>query len=94
MPPMHMMGVATMKFRPISMSICTCWTSLVPRVIRVGAPKTLTSFAEKLVTLRNTPRRRSRPNAMAALDPKYTPAIAVATWISATPSITPPVRQM
>ena len=54
MPPMHMMGVATMKFRPISTSICTCWTSLVPRVISVGAPNVLTSLAEKLVTLRNT----------------------------------------
>ena len=94
MPPMHMMGVATMKFSPISMSIWTCWTSLVPRVISVGAPKTLTSLAEKLLTLRNTPRRRSRPNAIAAFEPKYTPAIAVATWTSATPSMSPPVRQM
>ena len=70
MPPMHMIGVATMKFSPISTSICTCCTSFVPRVIRVAAPKRLTSFAEKRVTLRNTSRRRSRPKAMAALDPK------------------------
>ena len=39
MPPMHMIGVDTIKFRPISTSIWTCWTSFVPRVIRVGAPK-------------------------------------------------------
>ena len=69
-PPMHMMGVATMKFSAMSMSIWTCCTSLVPRVIRVGAPKRLTSRAEKLLTLRNTPRRRSRPNAIAAFEPK------------------------
>ena len=84
MPPMHMMGVATMKFSPISTSIWTCWTSLVPRVMRVGAPNVFTSLAEKLVTLRNTPRRRSRPTAMAVLEPKYTPAMAVPTWTKAT----------
>ncbi len=37
-PPMDMIGTMTMKFRVISTSICTCWTSLVARVMRVGAP--------------------------------------------------------
>jgi hypothetical protein len=46
MPPMHIIGVATMKFRPSSTSICTCWTSLVPRVISDGAPKRPISRAE------------------------------------------------
>ena len=36
MPPMHMIGAATNRVQVISTSICTCWTSLVLRVIRDG----------------------------------------------------------
>ena len=46
MPPTAMIGTATMKFRPIRVSIWTWLTSLVPRVISVGAPKRPSSSAE------------------------------------------------
>ena len=52
MPPMHMIGVETMKFSVISTSICTCCTSFVPRVIRVAVPKRPSSSALSESTLR------------------------------------------
>ena len=39
MPPIAMMGAATMKFMNSRNVICTCWTSFVPRVTRVAVPK-------------------------------------------------------
>ena len=44
--PTIMIGADTIIVKPISTSICTCWTSLVSRVISDGAPKWLTSRAE------------------------------------------------
>ena len=70
MPPMHMIGVETMKFRVMSTSSCTCCTSLVPRVMRVPEPNRLSSRAPSESTLRYTSRRRSRPTAMAVRAPK------------------------
>nr|BFE69093.1 hypothetical protein GCM10020092_023940 [Actinoplanes digitatis] len=46
MPPTHMIGAATISRNVISTSICTCWTSLVVRVISEGAPNRSTSRAE------------------------------------------------
>ena len=37
-PPTIMIGAATIIVQVISTSICTCWTSLVLRVISDGAP--------------------------------------------------------
>ena len=45
-PPMAVMGAATSSVQDSSTSICTCCTSFVMRVIRVGAPKVPTSWAE------------------------------------------------
>ena len=45
-PPMAVIGAATSSVHVIKTSICTCWTSLVIRVISDGAPKKPTSFAE------------------------------------------------
>ena len=47
-PPMHMIGAATSSVQVISTSICTCVTSLVLRVISVGAPKWATSRSENV----------------------------------------------
>ena len=47
MPPTHMIGAVTIIVKVISTSICTCWTSLVVRVISDGAPNLPTSRAEK-----------------------------------------------
>jgi hypothetical protein len=93
-PPAHMMGAATMKLSPMSTSIWICWTSLVPRVMRVGAPKPLTSREPKEPTCRCTARRRSRPVPIAARAAQYTAATAAATCRSATPSITSPTRRI
>ena len=61
MPPMHMIGMVTMKLSAIDVTIWTCWTSLVPRVINVGTPNSPMSRAENRSTLRYTSRRMSRP---------------------------------
>ena len=50
MPPTAMIGTATMKFRAMRVSICTWLTSLVPRVMRVAAPKRPSSSAENAST--------------------------------------------
>ena len=42
-PPTIMIGAWTIMNAVIITSVCTCWTSLVVRVMRVGAPKLLTS---------------------------------------------------
>ena len=45
-----MIGVEMNRVQPISTSICTCWTSLVLRVISDGAPNVLSSRAENVPT--------------------------------------------
>ena len=52
-----------------STSICTCWTSLVVRVISDGAPKRLTSRAEKARTRPKIASRTSRPKLIATRAP-------------------------
>ena len=93
-PPTHMMGAMTMKFRAMSVSIWICWTSLVLRVISEGAPKLPTSRALNEPTRRNTLRRRSRPTPIAVRAPHHTATTAETTWTRATASITAPVLQM
>ena len=79
MPPMAMIGAEIMMLSIISTTICTCCTSLVLRVMSDGVPKWLTSVCEKLSTLRKSAPRTSRPNAMATLEPQYTPMMAAIT---------------
>ncbi len=67
MPPTIMIGAATNIVQVITTSICTCWTSLVMRVISDGAPNWPTSRAEKPVTRWKSDSRTSRPKPMAAL---------------------------
>ena len=50
MPPTIMIGACTIMNAVIMTSCCTCCTSLVLRVIRLGAPNVLTSRVEKLST--------------------------------------------
>ena len=47
MPPTIMIGMVTAIRQVIIASICTCWTSLVARVISEGAPYVVTSRLEK-----------------------------------------------
>ena len=67
MPPMPIMGAKMSSERPRTTIICTCCTSLVPRVMSEGVPNRLTSAWEKLSTLRKRLPRTSRPKLMAAL---------------------------
>lgn len=69
MPPTHMIGADTISVNDISTSICTCWTSLVVRVISDGAPNWPTSRAEKLCTRSKIAARTSRPRAEAVRAP-------------------------
>ena len=69
-PPTAMKGAVTSNVHPMRTSICTCWTSLVERVMRLGAPNRCTSFSLNEPTRRKICARRSRPTAMATLAPK------------------------
>lgn len=70
MPPKHMIGADTISVNAISVSIWTCCTSLVVRVIRDGAPKWPTSREENDWTRPKTAARMSRPTAAAVRAPK------------------------
>ena len=69
-PPVIMIGALAIIVQPIKTTICTCWTSLVVRVISDGAPKRPTSRFENDPTFRNTASRRSRPRPIAVRTPK------------------------
>ena len=69
-PPTNVIGAATSRVHVISTSICTCWTSLVIRVISDGAPNAPTSRAENDGDPMEEPLRTSRPKPIAAWDPK------------------------
>ncbi len=60
-PPIAMSGAVTIMVSAICRNIWTCWTSLVLRVIRVGAPNVFISRSEKRWTERNVRARMSRP---------------------------------
>jgi hypothetical protein len=64
-PPTIMIGAPTIIDRAMKTTIWVCWTSLVVRLMRVGAPNCATSRAEKSTTPWNTSARVSRPKAMA-----------------------------
>ena len=78
----------------ISTSICTCCTSLVSRVIRLGAPNSWTSRWENVPTRWKIAARTSRPKPIAVFAPNHTAPTEHATWTSATTSMTTPVRTM
>ncbi len=94
MPPTIMMGAATIMVSVITTSICTCWTSLVVRVISDGVPNFPTSRAENDWTRSNSAPRMSRPSAIAVRAPKYTAVTEQAICTSDTAIITPPVLRM
>ncbi len=94
MPPTIMIGADTMSVPPISTSICTCWTSLVSRVISDGGPNCCTSRAEKDPTRAKIAARRSRPKPIALRAENQTAPMEQATWTSVTPSITAPRRRI
>ena len=93
MPPMAIMGAMTIRVRPMAISICTCWTSLVFRVMKRSSEAPI-SLCERLSTfLKNEP-LTSRPMPMAVFEAWYTDVMEQAVISSATPSMMPPVRRM
>ena len=87
-PTTIMIGAPTIIARVRKTSICTCWTSLVVRVMSEGAPNWLSSRAEKLRARSKTASRTSRPNPMAVRAARYTATIWHRAWTAATPSMT------
>ena len=69
-PPTMVMGAVMNIVHDNSTSIWTCCTSLVFRVIRVGAPNRLSSRAENDSTRSKMAPRTSRPKPMAILAPR------------------------
>ena len=94
MPPTIMIGAATSRVPAISTSICTCWTSLVSRVISEGAPNCCTSRAEKVPTRWKIAARRSRPKPIALRAENHTAMTEQMICTSETASIRPPWRTM
>ena len=66
-PPTTRIGAEIIWVSASSRTCWTCWTSLVLRVIRLAAPKVLTSTCENVSTLRKMPLRTSRPKAIETL---------------------------
>ncbi len=66
-PPTTRIGAEIIWVSASSRTCWTCWTSLVLRVIRLAAPKVLTSTCENVSTLRKIPLRTSRPKAIEVL---------------------------
>ena len=94
MPPTIMIGAAIIIVQVISTSIWTCWTSLVLRVIRLGAPNCWTSRCENEPTRWNRSRRTSRPKAIAVRAPNQTATTAQAICTSEIASMIPPSRMI
>jgi hypothetical protein len=69
-PATHMIGAMMKIVANMTTSSCTCWTSLVVRVISDGGPNVATSRAENSPTRWKIADRTSRPNAIAVRAPK------------------------
>ena len=93
-PPTIVMGAETSMTQVIRTSIWTCCTSLVLRVIRLGAPNLFISLLENDSALSKMAVRTSRPNCIAVFAPAHTAPIWAAAWTTDSSSMTAPVRQM
>ncbi len=93
-PPTAVMGAATSMTSAMKVTCCTCWTSLVLRVMSEGAPNWPSSRVEKDRTCSTTPARRSRPTPIAVRAAAHVAQIWAAAWTALTTSMTPPTRQM
>ncbi|CAB4852301.1 unannotated protein [freshwater metagenome] len=93
-PPTHMIGADTIIVQVSRTSICTCWTSLVVRVMSEGAPNRVISRAENEPTRWKTEARTSRPKAIELRAPYQTAAIVHTTCTKVTASMTAPIHRM
>ena len=88
------MGALIMTCRPIEMTICTCWMSLVVRVIRLAVEKRLISSIEYPCTRSNTRERRRKDTAAAMRATKKPTTTEETALPSAQASISPPFFQI
>ena len=86
-PPTSMIGAVIIMFRAISTNCWTCVTSLVLRVMRVAAPKWLTSTWLNLSTWRKIAERTSRPMPIEIRADQYTPMMAAIISANVTTSM-------
>ena len=93
-PPIIITGIEAMNIRPMLSTVWTCWTSLVLREIRVGAPKWESSLAEKSPTRWKTSRRRSRAMPAEVAEAKRAIATVARMLTIETPSMMAPARRM
>ena len=87
-------GAAIIIVATITRRSCTCWMSLVIRVVSDGAPNCVTSRPDSPTTRRNRSRRTSRPNPSASRAANHIAAAAKATCTIDTTTISPPRRQI
>ena len=87
-------GAAIIIVATITSRSCTCWMSLVIRVVSDGAPNCVTSRPENPTTRRNRSRRTSRPNPIASRAANHIAAAANTTCTIDTTTISPPRRQI
>ena len=92
--PTIMIGADTIMVKPSSTSICTCWTSLVSRVISDGAPKCWTSRAENDPTRWKISARTSRPKPIAVRAANHTATTEHSACTSEIASISAPRSMM
>ena len=93
-PPMIIIGADSIMTIAMSATCWICWTSLVFRVIRLAAPKWLTSTWLNVSTLRKIACRMSRPRPMATRAEKNTVTNEPSISPNVTSSMKPPVRRM
>ena len=76
----------------ITQTNCTCWMSLVVRVMRDAVEKFSISALENPMTLAKVSRRRSRPMAADTREARKPTAMDTAAISRVRPSIWPPTR--
>ncbi len=93
MPPMARMGAYSTMRSSMTVTICICWMSFVPRVMSEAAEKLCTSASENDTTWRNSFARSVAPT-FAAVREAMKPTSTAATMPSAArPSIMKPTRR-
>ena len=94
MPPRAISGAWMAIVHTMTVSIWTCCTSLVMRLINEAEPFSLTSRWEKAVTRWNSSLRTSRPKPIAVRAATQMAPAWNTVCTRATPTITAPIRQM
>ncbi len=93
-PPIIISGALSIMRRMITVTSCTCVTSLVVLVMSVAAPNWSNSRKEKLWMRRNSLLRTMRPNPTAVREDRKVETMAQAMPAAAISNMKPPTRMM